>query len=374
MRVSTVKFNHNDQPEFFLELRKRVNNYFKENNISKFANTSMKVKTAFMLTLYFLPLTLMLTGVVASFWGVFTMWIFMGLGMSGLGLSVMHDANHGSYSSNPRVNRILGGIISLLGGYSYNWKIQHNVLHHSFTNVEGHDEDFETALMRLSPNQERKKGFRYQGFYAPFVYSLMTIYWLTGKDYTQVMRYKKKNLLASQGLTFKRALWDVSINKVWYFSLLLALPMVLVSLPWWQILIGFISMHLVSGLILALIFQSAHVINETEFTTPDENGSVENSWAIQQLRSTANFANGSAWFSWLIGGLNFQVEHHLFPNICHVHYKKVSEIVKKTAKEYNLPYYEHKTFASAVKSHFSLIHALGTGEYDLRMAKKLKAA
>jgi linoleoyl-CoA desaturase len=133
-------------------------------------------------------------------------------------------------------------------------------------------------------------------------------------------------------------------------------------------------MHLVSGLILALIFQSAHVINETEFTTPDKNGSVENSWAIQQLRSTANFANGSAWFSWLIGGLNFQVEHHLFPNICHVHYKKVSEIVKKTAKEYNLPYYEHKTFASAVKSHFSLIHDLGTGAYDLKLAKNLKAA
>jgi linoleoyl-CoA desaturase len=364
MNTSQVKFNQQDQPEFFQELRKRVNNYFKENNITRYADLSMKVKTIVMMTLYFAPYALMLSGVVTGFWGVLGMWIIMSLGMSGLGLSVMHDANHGAYSTNKHVNRFLGGIISLLGGYSYNWKIQHNVLHHSYTNVEGHDEDIQLALMRLSPSQKRHKIFALQVFYAPLLYSLMTIYWLLGKDYKQIINYHKKDMLRTQNLTLSKAITHITANKVLYFAAMIALPLWLVDLPWWQILIGFGVMHLISGVILAFIFQSAHVIHETTFSKPDENGSLINSWAIQQLKSTANFANGSRWFSWYIGGLNYQIEHHLFPNICHVHYRKISKIVKETAQEFGLPYYHHKTFLDAIKSHLSIVHALGTGSYD----------
>lgn len=127
-------------------------------------------------------------------------------------------------------------------------------------------------------------------------------------------------------------------------------------------MIGFGAMHFLSGLILALIFQTAHVIEETNFYKPDENNSVENNWAIHQLNTTANYANKSALFTWLIGGLNYQIEHHLFPNICHVHFKDVSKIVKKTAEEYNLPYHHHPTFWDALKSHFTLLHQLGVGK------------
>jgi linoleoyl-CoA desaturase len=364
MSAPSVRFNQKNQPEFFIELRKRVNDYFKEHKIDRYANNEMRIKTIFMMTLYFFPFSLMLFGVVQGFWPVLGMWSLMALGMSGLGLSVMHDANHGSYSKNPGINRFLGGIISLLGGYSYNWKIQHNVLHHSYTNVEGHDEDFQMKLMRMSPSQRRLKIFSLQTIYAPILYSLMTIYWLIGKDFTQIMRYHKRDLLRTQGLTLTKALVQISFNKVWYVAVMLVLPLVFVELPWWQILIGFTVMHLICGVFLAFVFQSAHIIHETAFTTPDEVGSVENSWAVQQLKSTANFANGSRWFSWFVGGLNYQIEHHLFPNICHVHYKDISKIVKKTALEFNLPYYEHKTFLAALGSHFSLLHKLGTGEYD----------
>ena len=149
-----VKFNVNDQPEFFKEVRKKVNQYFKENNISKHANGGMVFKTVFMLCLYFAPLVLMLTGVVSSLWPVMIMWALMGLGMAGIGMSVMHDANHGSYSKNRLVNRVLGFMINFLGGYHVNWKIQHNVLHHSFTNVEDYDEDIKIGLMRFSHNQK----------------------------------------------------------------------------------------------------------------------------------------------------------------------------------------------------------------------------
>ena len=150
---------------------------------------------------------------------------------------------------------------------------------------------------------------------------------------------------------------------------MIVLPMILIDLPWWQILLGFLMMHLICGLIIAFIFQSAHVIEETDFFTANKEGGVENNWAIHQMKTTANFANKSVLFSWFIGGLNYQIEHHLFPNICHVHYRKISKIVKQTAEEFSIPYKQHKTFYGAVKSHLTLLNKLGTGKYDSLVAK-----
>ncbi len=368
MNISVVKFNRHDRPEFIKELRKRVYAYFQENNLSTHANLNMKFKTVFMVSLYFAPLILMLTGLVTGLWPVMLMWALMGVGMSGIGMSVMHDANHGSYSKNPTVNKALGYLINFVGGYHVNWKIQHNVLHHSFTNVDGFDEDIDTSVMRFSPNQELKKIYRFQAFYAPFFYGIMNLYWVTAKDFIQLVRYEKENLLAGQGLTFPKALTELILNKVGYLVVTLVLPLLLVDLPWWQILLGFLMMQWISGLLLALVFQTAHVIEETDFFVTDEAGSVENSWAIHQMRTTANFAHNSVFFAWFIGGLNYQIEHHLFPNICHIHYKKISHIVKETAREFNLPYHEHKTFLAALKSHFTLLYELGTGKYDRKLA------
>lgn len=368
MSTPILKYNLKDQPEFVKQLRKNVNAHFTENNISKHANLNMKIKTAFMLLLYFTPLVLMLTGVVSSFWPVMLMWVLMSLGMSGIGLSIMHDANHRSYSKNRTVNNILGFMVNFLGAYDINWKIQHNTLHHGFTNVEGFDEDIKTPVMRFAPNQKRRKIFRFQMYYAPFVYGLMTLYWVVSKDFQGLIRYNKKNLLAGKGLNLRKALTLLIFNKVWYLVLILGLPILLIDLPWWQVLLGFLLMHYICGLVLTLIFQPAHVIKETSFYIAEQGGSMENNWAIHQMKTTANFANGSRIFSWFIGGLNYQIEHHLFPNICHVHYRNIAKIVRETADEYNIPYHHHKTFFGALRSHFTLINQLGTGKYD-KMAK-----
>lgn len=374
MSVPVVKFNKHDQPEFYKELNKRVSQYFKDNKLSKHANSRMMFKTAFMLFLYFTPLVLMLTGVVSTFSWMMLMWVIMGFGMSGIGLSIMHDANHGSYSKNKTVNNVLGFVINFVGGYHANWKIQHNVLHHSFTNIDGYDEDIDKGVMRFSPNQERKAIFKFQLFYAPFLYALLTIYWFLVKDFQLLFRYREKNLLKGQGLTFTSALLQILFHKTWYIVLTLILPILLIGLPWGQVVFGFLIMHFISGLILALIFQPAHVLEETDFYVPDVNGSVENNWAIHQMRTTSNFANGSVYFSWFIGGLNYQIEHHLFPHICHVHYRHISGIVKSTAEEFDVPYYQHKTFFGALKSHFTLLHQLGTGQYDLQNTKVAQAS
>ncbi len=364
MKSSNVKFNTKNQAEFIGVLRRRVNQYFKDNNISKYGNLNMKLKTVFMLCLYFIPFILMLVYVTTP-WIIMLLWVLMAFGMSGIGLSIMHDANHNAYSINKNVNKIMGFLINFLGGFHENWKLQHNVLHHTYTNIDGLDEDIDSPLLRMSPNQEIKKIHKYQIIYAPFIYGLMTIFWITTKDFTQLIRYKNKNLLESRGLNYRSLMNQIIFHKVWYLALMLFLPIFILDLPWWQTLLGFLLMHYISGLFLALVFQTAHVIKETNFPLLNEKGNVDNNRAVHQLYTTANFANNSVLFSWFIGGLNFQVEHHLFPNICHVHYKKISKIIKQTSKEYGLPYYEHKTFYGALKSHFSLIAQLGKGKTKL---------
>lgn len=361
MSLTTVRFNKLNQPEFFKELTKRVNQYFQQEERSKHANVEMIFKTVFMLSLYFVPLILMLSGVVTTLWPIMAMWVLMGFGLSGVGLSVMHDANHGAYSSNKRINQALGFTLNFLGGFPANWRIQHNVLHHSYTNIHGMDEDIDKGVLRLSPDQDAKPVYRFQVLYAPFLYGLLTIFWLVAKDFQQLSRYKKKGLLEGQGLTYGSALGQILLHKSWYLLLILVLPMILLPIAWWQTLLGFLLMHYIGGLILSFIFQAAHVLEETHFYTMDEQGSVENNWAIHQMHTTANFAKNSGFFSWFIGGLNYQIEHHLFPHICHIHYARISQIVKQTAAEYNVPYYEHRTFAGALRSHFKLLHELGKG-------------
>ena len=176
------------------------------------------------------------------------------------------------------------------------------------------------------------------------------------------------DLLKSQQTNFTKELLTLILSRLVYSGIFIALPLIFVQMPWYGTLLCFCLMHFLCGLILALIFQPAHVIEETNFFVPDENSSVENNWAIHQMKTTANFAKESRIFSWFVGGLNYQIEHHLFPNICHIHYRGISGIVKKTAQEFNVPYHEHKTFYAALKSHFTLIHSFGTGEYDKRLA------
>lgn len=359
--MDPIRFNTKDRPDFHKVLRKRVNKHFKDNNISKYANSAMVFKTVFMVSLYLIPFILMLTLFQNSNLGVLLMFFLMSLGMSGIGLSVMHDANHGAYSKNQKVNKWIGYLLILLGGSDLNWRIQHNVLHHTYTNIEDYDEDIETQVFRMSPTQEHKPLHRFQAYYATFFYALMTFYWLVSKDVEGAFRYNKKDLLKGQGFTLKSALISIILQKIVYISVFIVLPILVLNVSTGLVIGGFLMMHAISGIILAYVFQPAHVIEETDFYVPDENLSVESNWAIHQLRTTSDFAQNSKLFSWYVGGLNYQVEHHLFPNICHVHYKDIAGIVKETAEEYGVPYHSHPTFYAALKSHFSILNRLGKG-------------
>ena len=209
MKINQVKFSPTGDDDFYKVVRKRVSQYFKDNNLSRYANTNMVLKTIFMVSLYFVPFILILT-YFESTWIIMMMWLLMGFGMAGIGLSIMHDANHSAYSKNKYVNMFLGKLIWLVGGSDVNWRIQHNVLHHTYTNISGMDEDIQIdPLMRFSPEQKLLKGHRFQFIYAWFLYGMMTLMWATTKDYSQWKRYKNKDLIKTQGLSSRRFLWTL---------------------------------------------------------------------------------------------------------------------------------------------------------------------
>ena len=187
----------------------------------------------------------------------------------------------------------------------------------------------------------------------------MTIVWLGFKDFVRIIRYHRDGQAKKNQANIAHEWIILIISKAFYIGYIFVVPLLFTPLLWWQIAIGILVMHYIAGFILAIIFQPAHVIDGTEFPLPDATNALENNWAIHQLHTTTNFGNKSAWFSWLVGGLNFQIEHHLFPNICHVHYKNISGIVKETAAEFNLPYKCLGTFGGALSAHARLLKNLG---------------
>lgn len=366
MAFKAVRFTTQpNQAEFFGTLRKRVSDYFETNKISKHANAAMVIKTITLFLVYLVPFALILTSAFSSNLINMILWGFMGIGMAGLGLSVMHDANHGAYSSNQRVNKFVGAVMYLIGGIPSNWRIQHNILHHSFTNVDGLDEDIQpAALLRFSPTKPRKAIHKYQHLYVWPLYTLMTVLWSTTKDFKQVNRYNKMGLNKTQNRSFKSLMTELIISKIGYYLVFLVLPLLLSQSPWYITVSGYIMMHLMTGFILAIIFQPAHVMPDLVFVKPTEKGTVENSWAIHELQTTSNFAPNNKILSWYVGGLNFQVEHHLFPNICHVHYKKLSAIVEETALEFGLPYHSMPSFRKAIAEHTKMLKRLGNEDWE----------
>ncbi|MCK5028843.1 MAG: acyl-CoA desaturase [Bacteroidales bacterium] len=360
MDQSTIRFTAQEKKEFIIELREKVADYFRVNKISEYGNFVLLFKTVFMLTLYFAPYALMLIGIINSFLGVLLSWILMGLGMAGVGMGVMHDANHRSFSKKKAVNKWMENTLYLLGGSPFTWQHQHNTLHHGYTNVDGYDEDIDpAALLRFSPHKPLLKIHKFQYIYAWFFYGLMTLLWVTTKDFKQLNRYKNEKVPLSNKLSYKQLFASLVISKVIYYVVFMIVPILILPFAWYWIVVFFIAMHFTCGFILTIIFQTAHVVPTSKYPLPDENGTMENNWAVHQLYTTSDFAPKSRFFSWFIGGLNHQVEHHLFPNISHIHYRKISTIVKEIAHKYDLPYHVQPGFLKALIEHGRMLKQLG---------------
>jgi len=354
---SNLKFRKSDSVRFFDTVKTKINEHFESRNISKKANWTMVSKT-----LLFLSLTVIFY--VSLLFGGFPLYVnfllAIGLGssMAFIGFNVCHDALHGAYSSKPWKNHLLGWLFNIIGANAYIWKITHNQIHHTYTNIVGHDADLEVApgMIRIHAEEELKPVHKYQHIYAFFLYSLSSLSWFYRKDYIKFFG----NTIGSSGFSHpKREVYKLFLYKGLYYVLFLVLPFLVMDAAWWQVLLLLLVMHLAEGTVMGNVFQLAHLVELTSMPNPHEEATMEDSWAVHQMKTTANFARESKLVCYLVGGLNFQIEHHLFPNVCHVHYPEISKIVQATAKEFGLPYHESPTFFSAFGSHVRFLKQMG---------------
>jgi linoleoyl-CoA desaturase len=278
-----------------------------------------------------------------------------------VGFSVMHDANHGSYSTKPLVNDFLGLSMNFMGANAYFWKQKHNIIHHTYTNVDGLDDDIaKSPIIRQCESQKWVPAHKIQHIYLLPIYALSSIFWLFIMDFTKYFTRKIYTTDAWK-MTIKNhfVFWT---TKILYLTVYMVLPAIKFGFfPW---LAGFFILHAFMGLTLSLVFQLAHVVENTEFETIalDETKHIETAWAEHQIKTTANFAMDNKVISWFVGGLNYQIEHHLFPKVSHVHYPAISKIVRVKCKEFNLPYNYYPTFFTALASHFRVMKWLGQNE------------
>jgi len=320
----------------------------------------MVLKTVIMLMVYFVPLIVINLGLVSNIYWLFGLYLTSGFGMAGIGMGVMHDAIHGSYSSNKRNNIRLGYTMNLIGANATVWKIQHNVLHHAYPNIDQADDDINPPLvLRFSPHARKYWLHRFQHLYVWFFYGLSTLSWVTTKDFIRLNRYRKMGFFRNDK-DYNYELLRMVGWKLFYYSYTLILPMIIVPLAWWIILLAFISMHFLAGIYMSLVFQTAHIMPGAEYPLPDRNGQMANDWATHQMATTTNYSPQSKYFSWLIGGLNYQIEHHLLPDVCHIHYKKLSHLVSETAEEFGIPYNTKQNFVTAIRDHAKMLQQLGS--------------
>ena len=352
-----LKFTGSDR--FIRELRRRVDAYFEQTGKPRRDCPQMYFKTATILA-WFLAAYLLLLFVVTSWWLVVPVAIVLGLSMAAIGFNIQHDGGHRAYSDRRWVNKVMALTLDLMGGSSYLWDWKHNTIHHTYPNVSGYDDDINIGFFgRLSP-QDRHFGFhRLQGIYLWLLYGFLAIKWHLVDDFYNVSvghigghkipRPKGKDLVVFVA------------GKVAFFSLAFGIPMLLHR--WWIVLAVYALAAFVSGVVLSIVFQLAHCVGEAEFPVPvlnDQGQSrMETDWAIHQVQTTVNFSRNNPVLCWLLGGLNFQIEHHLFNRICHVHYPALSKVVEETCREFGIRYASHKTISAAIASHFRWLVAMG---------------
>lgn len=356
--MTKITFDNRNN-KFYQSLKVSVDEYFAAKQVEKTGDWRLYIKTILLIGglvgIYFVLLFSKIPTVPALLLcGVF------GFLSACIGFAVMHDANHGSYSSSTRLNDFIGLSANFLGASSYFWKQKHNIIHHTYTNVNGIDDDIaKSPIVRHCEMQKWVPAHKIQHIYMFPAYCLSSIFWIFIMDFK---KYFSRKIYTTEAwkLSLKNHIifW---VTKAWYAAVFIIIPAIVWG--WGNWAIGFLVMNAVMGMTLTMVFQLAHVVENTEFENVplDETKHLETAWAEHQLKTTANFAMGNKIISWFVGGLNYQIEHHLFPRVSHVHYPAISKIVMEKCKEYNLPYNKYDTMSEAIASHYRVMKELGKG-------------
>ena len=354
--MQTPKFLNIKGSTFHQELKKRVSNYFTEAKKEPTGNFSLHFKAILFWTVY-VGLYVNVIFFPPATWLAIIECVIMGGLTAAIGFNVMHDGGHGSFSNSKFWNKMAAFSVNALGASGIMWNNKHNIIHHTYTNIDGVDDDIEIKpMLRMCPTQKKYFIHRFQHIYVWFLYTLLLIIWVFATDYTKYFSKKVGSVPIKKMSRFEHfAFW---IAKAGYAFMMIALPIIKFGFVKW--LLGFLIISMVAGFILSVVFQLAHTVEHTAFPVPvADNNKIENEWAIHQIETTANFATKNKLISWLVGGLNFQIEHHLFPKISHIHYPAISKIIKQTCEEYGVRYIEYRRMRHAIVSHAVHLRNMG---------------
>jgi linoleoyl-CoA desaturase len=347
---------------FHEALRRRVEEYFRTTGQPPRDCWQMYVKTAVLLAGFVSTYALLVF--VAQTWAQgLVLSVILGLFAAGIGFNVQHDGGHHAYSNSRWVNALMAMALELLGGSVYLWRWKHGVFHHTYVNISGHDTDIDLGILaRMTPHQRRRAFHRWQHLYLWPLYGLLVIKWQLVGDFRKLItgRMGTRPFPRPKG-------WDLVIlvaGKVVFFAVAFGIPLWFHSVG--AVLGCYAVAGLVAGILLSVVFQVAHCVEESEFPVPHERtGQIEHAWAIHQVETTADFARSSRVVAWLVGGLNFQIEHHLFPRISHVNYPALSTLVEQTCREFGVRYTAFGSFRAGLISHFRWLRRMGSpGTHD----------
>ena len=354
MKGIDLKFQ--PKTEFHRALCERVNQYFAESGRSRRSSSAMLGKTFFMLA--WLAVTyVLLVFVVSSPWLIALLAASMALAIAGVGFTVQHDANHGALSDKRWANRLAALSLDLIGGSSYLWRWRHNVMHHNFPNVAGVDDDINIGILaRVSPEQPHYQLHRFQHFYLWFLYGFVAFRWQWIYDYKEMAQSRIGGIDIPRANRVDTTLF--AVGKAVFISLALIIPMLFN--PVWAVLLVYAVVMFSVSILMAVVFQLAHCVEDADFPeTPINNETMPTDWAEHQLRSSVDFARSNRVLGWYLGGLNFQVVHHLFPKVCHVHYAALSKLLEETCEQYGITYRTQPSFRAALASHYRWIKKMG---------------
>jgi linoleoyl-CoA desaturase len=355
-----IKFN-NANPVFSLSLKKAADAYFDNNGIRKTGNWKLYSKAIIVISFSIALYLLLLLGNY-PWWAGILLSILLGFALISTAFNVMHDACHKSFSGKKWVNDLMGLTMNALGGNAFLWKIKHNIIHHTYTNIDGVDDDLANGpLLRLCISQKWRPVHRFQYLYMFFLYGVSTLAWMMVFDFTKYFSMRINTTPISKISVKEHIIFWVS--KALYVFFYALVPVYFVGWQAW--LIGFLAVHVTMGVVMSVIFQLAHVVEKTSFYTAGGDSNLPaTTWAEHEVRTTTNFATRNKVVSWFIGGLNFQVEHHLFPAVSHIHYPALSKIVKEQCRKFSLPYHQYPTVRQAVASHVRLMKQLGKRSFQ----------
>lgn len=342
--------------DFHQELKRRVNQYFAERKKSSTGNWSLFFKAGFFCIAY-IVLYIHLVYFTPSTWLAVIECVLFGCFTAAIGFNVMHDGGHGSFSKSKAWNKIAAISVNFLGASSIMWNMKHNIIHHTYTNIDGVDNDIEIKpYLRMCTTQKLLPMHRFQHYYVWFLYTLLHLIWIFLTDYKKYF-WKKIGTVPIKKLSVKEH-WGFWGAKIGYAVIFMVLPIIMVGFVKWMV--GFLIASMVTGFVISIVFQLAHTVEHLDFPVPAaDTNRIENEWAIHQVQTTANFATRNKLISWLVGGLNFQIEHHLFPKISHIHYPAISKIIKQTCYEFGINYVEYPKMSHAIASHASYLKRMG---------------